>query len=43
MNVKNNKRRRDSQTKIEKAFIEQLQTREIKEITVSDIIKITGT
>ena len=42
MNVKNNKRRRDSQTKIEKAFIEQLQTRDIKEITVSDIIKITG-
>jgi len=42
MNVKNNKRRRESQEKIEKAFIELLQTREIKEITVSDIIKITG-
>ncbi len=41
MNVKNNKRRRQSQKKIEKAFIELLQTREIKEITVSDIIKIT--
>ena len=41
MNVKNNKRRRQSQEKIEKAFIELLQTREIKEITVSDIIKIT--
>ena len=40
MNVKNNKRRRESQDKIEKAFIELLQTREIKEITVSDIIKI---
>lgn len=39
MNVKNNKRRRISQEKIEKAFIELLQTREIKEITVSDIIK----
>lgn len=42
MNVKNNRRRRQSQEKIEKAFIELLQTREIKEITVSDIIKITG-
>ncbi len=42
MNVKNNKRRRQSQEKIEKVFIELLQTREIREITVSDIIKITG-
>ena len=42
MNVKNNKRRRESQEKIEKAFIELLQTREIKEITVSDLIKMTG-
>lgn len=42
MNVKNNKRRRESQDKIERAFIELLQTREIKEITVSDIIKMTG-
>ena len=42
MNVKNNKRRKASQEKIEKAFIELLQNREIKEITVSDIIKITG-
>ena len=41
MNVKNNKRRRESQEKIEKAFIELLQTREIKDITVSDIIKVT--
>lgn len=41
MNVKNNKRRRESQNKIEKAFIELLQVREVKEITVSDIIKIT--
>lgn len=41
MNVKNNKRRRASQEKIEKAFIELLQTHEIKEITVSDLIKIT--
>ncbi len=42
MNVKNNKRRRESQEKIEKAFVELLQTRELKEITVSDIIKLTG-
>lgn len=42
MNVKNNRRRKESQEKIEKAFIELLQTREIKEITVSDIIKMTG-
>ena len=42
MNVKNNKRRRESQEKIEKAFVELLQSREIKDITVSDIIKMTG-
>lgn len=42
MNVKNNKRRKDSQEKIEKSFIELLQTRELKDITVSDIIKSTG-
>lgn len=42
MNVKNNKRRKASQEKIEKAFVELLQSREIKEITVSDIIKQTG-
>ena len=41
MNVKNNKRRRESQEKIERAFIELLQSREIKDITVSDIVKIT--
>ncbi len=41
MNVKNNRRRRDSQEKIEKAFVALLQSRELKEITVSDIIKIT--
>ena len=42
MNTKNNKRRKESQEKIEKAFIELLQTREIKEITVSDLVKNTG-
>ena len=41
MNVKNNKRRRESQEKIERAFIELLQTREIKDIAVSDLIKMT--
>ena len=41
MNVKNNKRRRESQEKIERAFIELLQTCEIKDITVSDLIKKT--
>lgn len=42
MNVKNNKRRKDSCQKIEKAFVELLQTYELKQITVSDIIKMTG-
>ena len=42
MNVKNNKRRKESQEKIERAFVEFLQTREIKDITVSDLIKETG-
>ena len=41
MNVKNNKRRRESQEKIERAFVELLQTRDINNITVSDIIKLT--
>lgn len=42
MNTKNNKRRKESQEKIEKAFIELLQSYELKEITVSDLIKCTG-
>ena len=42
MNVMNNKRRRESQEKIQKAFIELLQTREIKEISVSALIKTAG-
>ena len=42
MNTKNNKRRRDSIEAIERAFIELLQEREFKEITVSDICKQTG-
>lgn len=42
MNTKNNKRRRESIKKIEKAFVELLQDYEIKEITVSQICKLTG-
>ena len=42
MNTKNNKRRKESQEKIGKAFVGLLQTRELKDITVSDIIKSTG-
>ena len=42
MNTKNNKRRRESVEKIEKAFVELLQSKEIGEITVSEICKLTG-
>lgn len=42
MNTKNNKRRRESVEKIEKAFVELLQSHELKEICVSDICKMTG-
>lgn len=42
MNTKNNKRRRESVEKIEKAFVELLQTNELKNISVSDICKLTG-
>ncbi len=42
MNVKNNKRRKASQDKIEKAFVELLQDQSLETITVSEIIKITG-
>lgn len=41
MNVKNNKRRRESRDRIERAFIELLQTRDIEKISVSELIKIT--
>ena len=40
MNIPNNKRKKDSQERIEKAFIELLTTKEVKEITVSDISKL---
>lgn len=42
MNTKNNKRRRESVEKIEKAFVELLQSKELDEITVSEICKLTG-
>lgn len=42
MNIPNNKRKKESQEKIEKIFIELIQTREINEISVSDICKLAG-
>lgn len=42
MNTVNNKRRRESVEKMEKAFVRLLQTEELKNITVSDICKETG-
>lgn len=42
MNTKNNKRRRESVEKIEKAFVQLLQTEELKNVTVADICKLTG-
>ena len=41
MNTPNNKRRKESQNKIEKAFIELIQTRNVEEITVTDICNLT--
>ncbi|MBO5477612.1 MAG: TetR/AcrR family transcriptional regulator [Clostridia bacterium] len=42
MNTPNNKRKRESQEKIEKAFIQLIQTKEVEQITVSDICKRTN-
>ncbi len=42
MNTKNNRRRRESVERIEKAFVELLQDRELNELTVSDICKKCG-
>ena len=39
MNKVNNKRKKESREKIEKVFVELIQTKEIYEITVSDICK----
>jgi len=40
MNTPNNKRKKESQEKIEKTFLQLIQTKEIENITVSDICKI---
>lgn len=42
MNVKNNKRKKESIKKIEKVFIELLQVKELNTIKVSDICKIAN-
>lgn len=42
MNTKNNKRKRESQNKIEKAFVNMLLTKSIEKISVTDICKETG-
>lgn len=42
MNVSNNKRRKESQEKIEKIFIQLIQTIDINEVSVSDICKEAG-
>lgn len=42
MNTLDNKRKKDSQVKIEKTFVQLIQTKEINEITVTDICKLTN-
>lgn len=42
MNIKNNRRKRESIEKIEKSFINMIQTKEISQISVTDICKDTG-
>lgn len=42
MNTPNNRRRKESRDKIEKVFVELLQTREFNQISVSDICKRAG-
>lgn len=39
MNTKNNRRKRESKDRMERVFVELLQTRELSEISVSDICK----
>lgn len=41
MNTHNNKRKRESQEKIEKTFIQLIQTKEINQISVTDICKLS--
>lgn len=40
MNTPNNKRRKNSQNKIEKVFIELLQKKDLDKINVTDIVKL---
>ncbi len=42
MNVANNKRKKESKKRIKKAFIELLQTKEISEINITDLVKKAG-
>ena len=42
MNTPNNKRKKQSQEKIEKVFIELLQTKELNQISVTDICQLTN-
>ena len=42
MNTPNNKRKRESREKIEKAFVEFLQSKEINQISITDICKKTN-
>ena len=42
MNIVNNKRKRESQNKIEKIFVELIQSKEIDEISVTDICKLAN-
>lgn len=42
MNTPNNKRKKESQDKIEKTFLQLIQKKNVAEISVSDICKITG-
>lgn len=42
MNIANNKRRKESQEKIEKIFVELIQKKEIEQISVTDICKLAN-
>ena len=42
MNTPNNKRKKESQSKIEKTFLQLLQTKELSSISVTDICKISN-
>lgn len=42
MNIANNKRKKESKNKIKKAFIELLQTNDLDEINITDLVKKAG-